>query len=134
MAYLSWRGSLHRKKIIIRVNQTETKMNNNACIISIKAKISSNWVSQKSKNIIKLAAERLFWPGFITYFGAYEAWKSLWKVSSFLLHRTFLIESDTVDNYLFEKFAEKNLSERYFDLYRVFLLRKNITIIFIKIT
>ncbi len=40
--------------------QTEIKMNNDACIISIKAEILSNWVSQKSKNIIKLATERLF--------------------------------------------------------------------------
>lgn len=56
--------------------QTETKMNNDARIISIKAEILSNWVSQKSKNIIKLAAERLFWPGFITYFIACEVWKT----------------------------------------------------------
>lgn len=35
-------------------------MNNDVCIISIKAEIMSNLVSRKSKNIIKLAAERLF--------------------------------------------------------------------------
>lgn len=35
-------------------------MNNDVCIISIKVKILSKWVSKKSKKIIKLAAERLF--------------------------------------------------------------------------
>ena len=35
-------------------------MNNDVCIISIKAEILSNWVPRKLKNIIKLAAERLF--------------------------------------------------------------------------
>ncbi len=29
----------------IKANQTETKMNNNVCIISIEAKNLSNWVS-----------------------------------------------------------------------------------------
>ena len=35
-------------------------MNNDVCIISIKVKILSNWVSENRKNIIKLAVERLF--------------------------------------------------------------------------
>lgn len=72
-------ASLCRGKFSFTKNKGEpnqTKMNNNVCIISIKAKILSNRVSWKSKNIIKLAAERLFWPGFITYFIAYEGWKT----------------------------------------------------------
>ena len=48
------------KKIIIKINRTKTKMNNNVCIISNEVNIFSNGVSKKSKNIIKLAAERLF--------------------------------------------------------------------------
>ena len=44
----------------IKANQAEIKMNNDVCIISIKVKIGNNWVSRKSKNIIKLAVERLF--------------------------------------------------------------------------
>lgn len=93
----------------------ETKMNNDVCIISIKVKILSNRVSWKSKNIIKLAAERLFWPGFITYFIACEAWKTFKKVLFFLPHCAFifrLTESDTDSGFfLFGKAAGEKLRD-----------------------
>ena len=46
------------------------------------------------------------------------------KSFGFLLHHTFLIESDAVDIFLFGKFAGKKLRKRYFDLYSVFLFQK----------
>lgn len=56
-------ASLCRGKFSFTKNKREpnqVKMNNDICIISIKVKIFSNWVSENRKNIIKLAAERLF--------------------------------------------------------------------------